>query len=254
MKAFNEAGYATLAYDHRHWGSSDGLPRQHVNLFQQSEDVSDAITYMANHPAIDSNRIALWGLGHGAGVVVQAGAFDKRAKAVLGISPFFSGEVDKLRFPPGALEAAWKERAELIANPKKDPVYMPIFAESAEQAEISPQASIIGSTQGLMLWNMGKPVSDAAGTPWENKLTLQSLYWQSKFEPMAVVHQISPRPLFWVATDAPLLPHYQSQVQAYQKAAEPKEFHAFKSLEESAFGPAFEDNLKAQVDFLRRSM
>ncbi|PTB41878.1 hypothetical protein M441DRAFT_79938 [Trichoderma asperellum CBS 433.97] len=178
---FNKAGYATLLYDHRHWGSSDGLPRQHVNLFQQAEDLSDAITY------IDGDRIAIWGIGHGAGVVA-----------------------DMLRFPPGAYQEAWEERAWRIANPNLEPKYVPIFAESMEMAERSPQASIIGSPQGFLLRSIFKPLSDAAGTPWENKLTLESLYWQSKFEPTTSIHLILPRPVYWVATDAPLLPNYQA--------------------------------------------
>ncbi|KAL7931441.1 Alpha/Beta hydrolase protein [Trichoderma chlorosporum] len=251
-EAFNNAGFATLQYDHRHWGSSDGLPRQHVNLFQQAEDLSDAITYMASRSDIISDRIAIWGIGHGAGVVVQTGAFDKRAKAVMGIGPFFSGEVDMLRFPPGAYEEAWEERALRIANPGAEPKYVPIFAESMEMAEKSPQASIIGSPQGFFLWSTFKPMSDAVGTPWENKLTLESLYWQSKFEPTASVHRISPRPFYWAAIDAPLLPNYQDQVRVYQKAFEPKQFHSFHSLEESAAGPAYEDNLQEQADFLKK--
>lgn len=251
-EAFNKAGYATLLYDHRHWGSSDGLPRQHVNLFQQAEDLSDAITYMANRSDIDGERIAIWGIGHGAGVAVQAGAYDKRAKAVMGISPFFSGEVDMLRFPPGAYQDAWEERVARIGNPSLEQKYVPIFAESMERAEKSPQASIIGNPQGFFLRSIFKPLSDAAGTPWENKLTLESLYWQSKFEPTTSIHLISPRPLYWVATDAPLLPNYQDQVRAFQKAFEPKQFHGFRSLEESAAGPAYEKNLEEQAEFLKK--
>ena len=250
-EAFNEAGYATLLYDHRNWGSSDGEPRQHINLFQQSEDMSDAITYLSHRPDIDAARLAIWGIGHGAGVSVATGAHDKRARAVIGVGPFFSGEVDQLRFPPGALEEAWQERAARIANPALTPKYVPIFAESMDAAVQSPQASIIGSPQGFFLYSIFKPLSDAAGTPWDNRLTLESLYWQSKWEPTAAVHRISPRPLFWIATDAPLLPNYQAQVRVFERAFEPKRFHGFGSLEESAAGEAFERNLRDQVAFLR---
>ncbi|UKZ82340.1 hypothetical protein TrVFT333_010127 [Trichoderma virens FT-333] len=235
-EAFHKAGFATLQYDHRHWGSSDGLPRQHVNLFQQAEDLSDAITYMASRSDIDGDRIAIWGIGHGGGVVVQTGAYDKRAKAI----------------PPTAYREAWEERASRIANPGIEHKYVPIFAESMEMAERSPLASIIGSPQGFFLWSTFKPISDAAGTPWENKLTLESLYWQSKFEPTASIHRISPRPIYWVATDAPLLPNYQDQVRAYEKAFESKQFRSFRSLEESVVGPAHEKNLQEQADFLKK--
>src|SRR6202000_2368106 len=51
---FQKAGYAAIVYDHRSWGSSDGLPRNHANLFQEVEDYSDAISYAISlAPAID---------------------------------------------------------------------------------------------------------------------------------------------------------------------------------------------------------
>jgi hypothetical protein len=214
------------------------MPRQHINLFQQAEDMSDAITYMASLAEVEGGRIGIWGIGYDTGVAIMCGAHDKRAKAVMGTGSFFSVEIDQMRRLPGALEAAWKERRESISKPKKDPIYVPIFAQSAEAAEASPLASIIGSPQGFRLWTVLKPFSDAT----------ESLYWQSKWEPTAVVHQISPRLFFWTAVDALLLPHYQSQVRAFEKAAEPKEFHALKSLEDSFGGPDLEKNMSAQVD------
>jgi hypothetical protein len=49
-----------------------------------------------------------------------------------------------------------------------------------------------------------------------------------------------------------LTPHYQSQVAAYEKARQPKEFHAYRSLEESFGGPAWDKNVAAQIAFLKR--
>ena len=62
---FREAGYAVLAYDHRNFGSSDGLPRQEANLIQQSDDLFDVITYVSTLAPIDPNKIITWGPGHG---------------------------------------------------------------------------------------------------------------------------------------------------------------------------------------------
>lgn len=119
-------------------------------------------------------------------------------------------------------------------------------------AEKSPQTSIIGSPQGFFLRSISKPLSDGVGMPWENKFTQESLYWQSKFEPSTSIHLISPRPLYWVETDAPPLPNYQDQVRAFQKAFESKQFHVFRSLEESAAGAAHEKNLQEQAEFLKK--
>ena len=49
-----DQGYAVLAFDPRNWGSSGGEPRQHTNLYEQSDDVSDAVTFVCSQqPAID---------------------------------------------------------------------------------------------------------------------------------------------------------------------------------------------------------
>lgn len=59
-KTFNEAGFATLTYDHRTFGKSDGLPRHNINLEKQSDDAFDAVTYATSlAPHVDANRIAL---------------------------------------------------------------------------------------------------------------------------------------------------------------------------------------------------
>lgn len=59
-KVFNDAGFATLTYDPRTFGKSDGLPRHHIDFDKQSADVFDAVTYVASlTPQIDIDRIAL---------------------------------------------------------------------------------------------------------------------------------------------------------------------------------------------------
>lgn len=59
-KVFNDAGFATLTYDPRTFGTSDGLPRQHINFEKQSEDAFGAVTYATSlKPEVDANRLAL---------------------------------------------------------------------------------------------------------------------------------------------------------------------------------------------------
>src|ERR1700761_8705707 len=106
-----DAGYAVLVYDHRSWGSSDGSPRQHIDLQLQSDDLSDAISWVCTQaPALDPSRIALWGGGHGAGVAMPVGAIDSRVKVLLLWMPFISGRWDSKAWPKGHEELLWKER------------------------------------------------------------------------------------------------------------------------------------------------
>ena len=42
---FAEAGFAVLNFDNRGWGTSEGEPRQELNVFKQITDLRDAITF-----------------------------------------------------------------------------------------------------------------------------------------------------------------------------------------------------------------
>src|ERR1700754_4817610 len=62
---FAAAGIATLAFDYRNTGASDGQPRQHISLREQRDDVTVAFDYLASRSEIDSGRIGLWGTSLG---------------------------------------------------------------------------------------------------------------------------------------------------------------------------------------------
>ena len=44
---FAAAGIATLAFDYRYTGESDGQPRQHISMARQREDVDAALAFLA---------------------------------------------------------------------------------------------------------------------------------------------------------------------------------------------------------------
>src|SRR3984893_18878968 len=54
---FVERGFAALVFDYRNVGASDGLPRQHLDPWEQLEDYRNAITYLSSRPDIHANRV-----------------------------------------------------------------------------------------------------------------------------------------------------------------------------------------------------
>ncbi|SEH70318.1 Alpha/beta hydrolase family protein [Mycolicibacterium rutilum] len=80
---FAAAGIATLAFDYRHTGESDGQPRQHISANRQRNDVIAAARHLAAHPQIDGRRIGLWGTSLGAMNVIRAAAVHDVAAAVV---------------------------------------------------------------------------------------------------------------------------------------------------------------------------
>jgi dipeptidyl aminopeptidase/acylaminoacyl peptidase len=104
INRFVAEGWPCFTYDHRRFGSSDGLPRHEVNFNQQGEDYHDAITAAMSLPGVDPKKVVIWGIGHGAAAAVMAGAYEPRAVAVVSHANFFSGSLDAKTFSACALE------------------------------------------------------------------------------------------------------------------------------------------------------
>jgi fermentation-respiration switch protein FrsA (DUF1100 family) len=88
---FAAAGYATLVFDYRHFGASDGLPRQLLSVGRQLEDWDAAIAFVRSLEVVDPDRVALWGTSFSGGHVVRAAAKDGRIAAVSSQSPMMDG-------------------------------------------------------------------------------------------------------------------------------------------------------------------
>ena len=80
-----EAGFVTLAFDHRNFGDSEGEPRQHEDSAGKLADLRDAVGYLASRPEVDPDRIGVVGVCLGGGYAVRAAAFDPRVRAIAGV-------------------------------------------------------------------------------------------------------------------------------------------------------------------------
>src|SRR5271166_4015877 len=89
-RVFADAGFVVLVHDHRGFGVSDGHPRFDVDPWRQIADWRFAISYLESHPAVDADRIGLWGTSY-------AGGTDRRLKAVVAQVPTISGYQQGLR-------------------------------------------------------------------------------------------------------------------------------------------------------------
>lgn len=181
---------------------------------------------------------------------------DPYIKTVILVMPFFSGALDAQNFPAGTMDRVRAEREKLISDPHVEPQYVQVWDNSAKEAE-GERGQIL--LHGEVPWGFAhgaRQLSDAAKTPWENKLALQSLYDISKIEPQDYIHKISPRPMLYLAaTIDPISGPLELQKAAFDKANEPKEFVQLDSDHLANYKPpVFDVNVKAQIDFLRRHM
>ena len=88
---YQEAGFAVLIFDYRHFGKSDGEPRQLIWIQHQLEDWVGAIKYARGLKEIDPARIALWGTSLSGGHVIVTAAKDKNIACVSAQCPGLDG-------------------------------------------------------------------------------------------------------------------------------------------------------------------
>ena len=94
--ALAERGVATLRYDPRGCGESDGS-WEATDLFTRIDDARDAIGAMRSRPELDLRRCAIVGHGEGAGVAISAAIADPAIGAVGLIGPSARSLRDVLR-------------------------------------------------------------------------------------------------------------------------------------------------------------
>jgi uncharacterized protein len=88
---YAEAGIASVVFDYRNLGESDGDRRQHLNPFDQIDDYKAAIDFAETLDEVDSDRIGVWGISYSGGHVLIVGATDPRVKCIASQIPVIDG-------------------------------------------------------------------------------------------------------------------------------------------------------------------
>lgn len=143
---FAAAGIAALAFDYRHFGDSEGEPRQLLDIGRQLGDWQAALAFVRSLDGIDPERVALWGSSFGGGHVVRVAAGDARVAAAVSQIPFTTG-LSALR-AIGPRQAARLTAAGLRDVSRRlrgrQPHMVPIAAPPGELAAISTPDALPG--------------------------------------------------------------------------------------------------------------
>lgn len=98
---FAAAGFACLVFDYRHFGASEGQPRQLIDLNRQRADWDAAIAYARRCDGVDPERIALWGTSLGGGLVLELARKRRDVRCAVAQAPLVDA------FATSAGEARW---------------------------------------------------------------------------------------------------------------------------------------------------
>lgn len=88
-KALSDRGIAALCLDHRHYGQSQGEPRQYEYYPHKIEDLQAGILALAEMPDIDRDRLGAAGVCLGVGYAVWAGIESPLVKSLGGVVGYY---------------------------------------------------------------------------------------------------------------------------------------------------------------------
>ncbi len=133
---FTAAGYACLVFDYRHFGDSEGSPRQLLDIGKQLEDWKAAIAYARSLPDADPKRVVIWGTSFGGGHVLTTAAEDDQLAAVISQCPFTDGLASSLAMSPvtSLKVSALALRDRIGSWFGAQPVMVPLAAKPGETA------------------------------------------------------------------------------------------------------------------------
>ena len=212
----NEMGYATLRFDMRGCGQSQG-ERGRLICLEQVVDTQSACTFLESIKEIDRNNIALIGSSFGAAVALYAGSIDSRFSAIISSGGWGNG---KIKFEGQHKSSIQRKKFETLLKTSAEHKKANGAPMQISRYDIVP---IPNKLRGHL----------APGSLLEfSSDTLHSMY---QFNAEEIVHMISPRPLLLMhSADDSVTPTEQS-LRIYERAHHPKDLHLFAETDHFMF-------------------
>ena len=198
-EAFSAAGLAVLLFDYRHFGDSDGAPREHVVVAKQLADWHAAIDHARNLPGIDAARIGIWGSSFSGGHVIAIGAQDANVRAVCSQGAMMDGlgALKHLTASQGVLHSMKLTAAALrdLARQKlgRKPEYLPVVGAPGEWAALATADAKAGYLR-------------ITPDDWPNRMTAGMLLSLALYRPGLQADQVAAPILFVVAATDSICP------------------------------------------------
>ena len=131
---FQAKGYACLVFDYRHFGESEGEPRELLSLDRQREDWRAAVAFARSLSEVDARRVVVWGTSFGGGHAIVTAADDADIVAAIAQCPFTDGLASARQISAAgnarlAAAAAKDQLARLLGRP---PVRVKVAARPGE--------------------------------------------------------------------------------------------------------------------------
>lgn len=241
-------GMASLVFDNRNFGASDGAVRQEIDPWQQIRDFRDAITFAETLPQTDADRIGVWGSSYSGAHVIVVGAIDRRVKCVSSQVPLISGHENARRlirsdFIEGFQKALEADRRARYRG--ETPAMVPVVAQNPLDPSALPTPES---------WVWFTETHKLRAPSWRNEVTLRSVEMFMDYEPGAYLSFVSPTPLQIVVATGDVLTVADQAIAGYEKALHPKRLVCLKGGHFDAYVAGFEQASTAASSWFKEHL
>ncbi|KXH46727.1 hypothetical protein CNYM01_06405 [Colletotrichum nymphaeae SA-01] len=246
--AFNAAGYTAVSFDYLNFGSSEGTPRGLLSVPNELQDFRDVITFVrapGQKAWADPSRVVAWGTSFGGMHVTALMSEDHCLAAGIAQCPLTDGLAGTMQTPLGRslqlLPVAILDFARSLFG-VTDPRYVDLTSDGSTPAVMASEEVVTG-------WARLNPEN---GETWSNKLAARSLFSIMVSRPLLSIHK-SKRPYLIVL---PTWDH-EAALGAAEECVRRAPLGEGLRVQGGHFdlykgGPAFEENIKGQLEFLNR--
>lgn len=246
-EAFADAGLHVLVFDYRHFGASDGQPRQLLSVSRQLHDWAAAIACARGLDGVDAERIALWGSSFSGGHVIVAAARDGRVAAVSSQGPMMDGlaAVTNIANYAGIGRVLRMTGAGLHdlgrAAVGREPRYIPLIAEPGHFAAMSSYDSFSG-------------YSAITPADWRNEFAARAGLTLGLYRPIHSIKQL-PCPALILVCEQDSVAPAKSAIKAGDLAGEQAEVHRYNMGHFDIYvGEGFKKSSNDQIAFFRKHL
>jgi alpha-beta hydrolase superfamily lysophospholipase len=224
-------GYVTLRFDMRGCGESEG-ERGRVICLDQVADTRNALTFLAAHPQVNPERIALIGSSFGAAVSLYTAGVDTRVAAVISSGGWGHGERKFRRQHP--TPAGWARFTAMLEQGRR-------YRDRTGKSLMVPRYDIVPIPEHLRKNVVANSIQEFPAE------TAQSMF---DFRAEDVIANVAPRPVLLLHSAEDSVTPTEQSIELFRHAGQPTDLHLFAETDHFMFAEGNERVRAVIADWL----
>jgi hypothetical protein len=183
--------------------------------------------------------------------MMAAADHNPRIKAAAFHRPIYGGAIGAKNFPSKAIAQVWADRESRIAEGSTEPTHIKTWPDSLENAVGEGEPAVVPGMDAYNLIPESLLLSEAAGTPWKNKVTLRSIHYWIRTEADEYLPRITVPSLYIIAEDDSFGTRMDLQRRAFSRMGTDGELLVTPS-DDRGMVDQFGDEIDTVVEFFNR--